>query len=177
MAIKKTIAVLGPDRVYLSHCTWKRALGLLESGRAIRLDATTVMLKQTKKERIRKKHSIIAEAKRICYICNTKIPEDEVATIDHIIPKSRNAQADTYDNMRCCCSRCNNDKANMTLSEYVQHIFNNRPLYEHITNKRLEYLKNYAKFYEKDFYSKKRTIEDTKPPYRRSSKKRRRRHR
>ena len=54
MAIKKTIAVLGPDNVYLSHCTWKRALGLLESGRAIRLDATTVRLKQTKKERIKK---------------------------------------------------------------------------------------------------------------------------
>jgi 5-methylcytosine-specific restriction endonuclease McrA len=173
MAVKKTIAVLDPNNIYLSHCTWNRALSLLESGRAVRLNATTVRLKQTKKERIRKKHSIIAEAKRICYICNTKIPDDETATVDHIIPKSRNTQADTYDNMRCCCSKCNNDKGNMTLSEYVQHIFENRISYDHISDKRLEYLKNYAKFYEKEFYSKKRPT-DIKPLYK-SSKKRRKR--
>lgn len=177
MAIKKTIAVLGPDNVYLSHCTWKRALGLLESGRAIRLDATTVRLKQTKKERIKKKHSIIAESKRICYICNTRIPEDEVATIDHIIPKSRDRRADTYDNMRCCCNRCNNDKGNMTLSEYVRHMISNRELYDYISNKRLEYLKNFAKFYEEEFYAKKRSVEDIRPPYRNSHNKRRRRRR
>lgn len=175
MAVKKTIAVLGPDGVYLSHCTWSRALGLLESGRAIRLDATTVRLKQTKKERIRKKHSIIAESKRICYICNTRIPDDETATIDHIIPKSRDKRADTYSNMRCCCNRCNNDKGNMTLSEYVRHIIRNREFYEYISNKRLEYLKNFAKYYEEEFYAQKRTTEDTKPPYRNSYKKRRRR--
>lgn len=177
MALKKTIAVLGPDGVYLSHCTWKRALGLLESGRAIRLNATTVRLKQTKKERIKKKHSIIAESKRICYICNTRIPEDEVATIDHIIPKSRDRRADTYENMRCCCNRCNNNKANMTLSEYVRHMISNRPLYDYISNKRLEYLKNFAKFYEEEFYAQKRTEEDTRPPYRSSYNKRRRRRR
>ena len=142
----KTIAVFGPDNKYLSHCTWKRALGLLESGRAIRLDATTIRLKQTKRERIKKKHDIIAESKRICYICNTRIPEEETATVDHIIPKSRDRRADVYDNMRCCCSRCNNDKGNMKLSEYVKHIIENREQYAYITNKRLEYLKNFAKY-------------------------------
>ena len=150
----KTIAVFGPDNKYLSHCTWKRALGLLESGRAIRLDATTIRLKQTKRERIKKKHDIIAESKRICYICNTRIPEEETATVDHIIPKSRDRRADVYDNMRCCCSRCNNDKGNMKLSEYVKHIIENREQYAYITNKRLEYLKNFAKYYEEEFYDK-----------------------
>ena len=150
----KTIAVFGPDNKYLSHCTWKRALGLLESGRAIRLDATTIRLKQTKRERIKKKHDIIAESKRICYICNTRIPEEETATVDHIIPKSRDRRADVYDNMRCCCSRCNNDKGNMKLSEYVKHIIENREQYAYITNKRLEYLKNFAKYYEEEVYGK-----------------------
>ena len=150
----KTIAVFGPDNKYLSHCTWKRALGLLESGRAIRLDATTIRLKQTKRERIEKKHDIIAESKRICYICNTRIPEEETATVDHIILKSRDRRADVYDNMRCCCSRCNNDKGNMKLSEYVKHIIENREQYAYITNKRLEYLKNFAKYYEEEFYGK-----------------------
>ena len=148
----KTIAVFGPDNKYLSHCTWKRALGLLESGRAIRLDATTIRLKQTKRERIKKKHDIIAESKRICYICNTRIPEEETATVDHIIPKSRDRRADVYDNMRCCCSRCNNDKGNMKLSEYVKHIIENREQYAYITNKRLEYLKNFAKYYEDSIF-------------------------
>lgn len=150
----KTIAVFGPDDKYLSHCTWNRALSLLQSGRAIRLNATTIRLKQTKKERTRKKHDIIAESKRICYICSTHIPEDEIATVDHIIPKSRDRRADTYENMRCCCSRCNNDKGNMKLSEYVKHIYENREDYAYITNKRLEYLKNFAKYYEEEFYSK-----------------------
>lgn len=171
MTAKKTIAVFGPDNIYLSHCTWSRALGLLESGRAIRLNATTVKLKQTKKERIRKKHSIIAESKRICYICNEQIPEEEIATIDHIIPKSRDKRADTYDNMRCCCSRCNNDKGNMTLSEYVQHMFDNREKYNYISNNRLKNLNRFAKLYEEKFYSKVHT-RNVKPP---CKKKRRRR--
>lgn len=164
MAVKKTIAVFGPDNNYLSHCTWDRALSLLESNRAIRLNATTVQLKHTKKERTRRKHSIIAESKRICYICSTHIPEDEMATIDHIIPKSRDRRADTYDNMRCCCDRCNNDKGNMMLSEYVQHIYDHRDEYSYISDKRLEYLSNFAKFYEEDFFAKVHTG-NIKPPY------------
>ena len=174
MTSKKTIAVFGPNNVYLSHCTWSRALGLLESGRAIRLNATSIRLKQTKKERMIKKRSIIADSKRICYICNKRIPEDETATIDHIIPKSRDRRADVYDNMKCCCVHCNNDKGNMTLSEYVQHITNNRELYVYISNKRLNYLKRFSKHYENEFYSKIHT-QDVAPPYRNSYKKRRRR--
>lgn len=176
MAVKKTIAVLGPDNIYLSHCAWSRALKLLESGRAIKINATTIRLKQTKKERVMKKHSIIASAKRICYICNTQIPENEIATIDHIIPRSRDNRADTYDNMRCCCGRCNNDKANRTLSEYVKHILNNREHYYYITDKRLEYLKLYAKYYEDRYYNQK-TIEPIPIRNKRRRRKNRRRRR
>ena len=163
MTKKEMITVLSPDGIYLSRCTWIRALGLLESERAIRLNATTVKLKQTKKERTIKKHSIIADSERICYICNKQIPDDEIATIDHIVPKSRDRRADSYDNMRCCCSHCNNDKGNMTLSEYVQHISNNRRLYDYISNERLEYLHKFSKSYEKDFYAKMH-IQDIRPP-------------
>ena len=154
MALKKTIAVFGPNNVYLSHCTWERALCLLESGRAVRINATTIKLKQTKKDRMEKKHKIIAESERICYICNARISDEERATIDHVVPKSRNRLADTYDNMRCCCVKCNNDKGNMTLSEYVHHISENRSLYEYISDERLEYLKEFAKLYEKEFYDR-----------------------
>lgn len=174
MAVKKTIAVFGPDGKYLSHCTWNRALCLLESKRAIRLDATTIRLKQTKKERIQKKHDIIAEAKRICYICNEKIPSEETATTDHIIPKSRDRGADVYSNMRCCCSRCNNDKGNMTLSEYVKHMLEHRVAYEYISDKRLRYLERFAQCYEEEFYNQKRVhTKGFKTPCKKRRKKRR----
>lgn len=176
MAAPRTIAVFGPDNKYLSHCTWKRALGLLESNRAIRLDATTVMLKQTKKERIKKKHDIIAEAKRICYICNEHIPDEDIATIDHIIPKSRDKCADVYENMRCCCVRCNNDKGNMKLSEYVKHIISERDKYDYISDKRLAYLKHFAKYYEEEFYENLQH-HDYRPPKRNNFKKNRRKRR
>ena len=158
MTVKKTIAVFGPNNVYLSHCTWKRALCLLESGKAVRINATTIKLKQSKKERNEKKRNIIAESERICYICNAQISDNERATIDHVVPKSRDRRADTYDNMRCCCTKCNNDKGNMMLSEYIQHIEDNRELYDYISDKRLEYLKSFAKEYEENFYKKPRRV-------------------
>ena len=82
---------------------------------------------------------------------------------------------DVYENMRCCCTRCNGDKGNMKLSEYVKHIFENREKYDYITDKRLEYLKNFAKYYEEEFYSK--FVHKDSTPLKRSSnwKKRRKR--
>ena len=151
--VKRTIAVFSPDKTYLSHCTWDRAIALLKSRRAIRLDATTIQLKQTRRERMKCKHEIIADSNRICYICNEQIPEKENATIDHIVPKSRDKGADTYTNMKCCCGRCNRDKGNKTLSEYAEYISNNREQYPYISDKRLIYLKEFAKSYEEEFFS------------------------
>ena len=76
--------------------------------------------------------------------------------------------------MRCCCSRCNNNKGNMKLSEYVNHIYDNRKDYDYISDKRLEYLKNFSEYYEEEFYSKIHT-RDIKPPYKNSYKRRRKR--
>ena len=53
--------------------------------------------------------------------------------------------------MKCCCERCNNDKGNMKLSEYVLHILENRGKYDYISNKRLEYLKQFAITYEEAY--------------------------
>lgn len=177
MAIKKTIAVLGPDNIYLSHCTFQRALGLMESGRAIRLNATTIRLTQTKRERVKTKHKIIEDAGRICYICNRVIPEDETATIDHIMPKSRDRRADIPTNMRCCCDRCNNDKGNMTISEYVAHIIQNRELYDYISDKRLKYLKNFAVYYEESYRVTVQSHTDLNTPYQKKKRKKRGRRR
>ena len=153
MTKEKVITVLGPDNAYLSRCTLKKAIYLLESKKAIKIDSSTVKLKNTKKEKTERKREIIADSNRTCYICNEQISPDEIATIDHVIPKSRHIRADTYDNMKCCCVRCNNDKSNMTQSEYVSHIYDNREQYEYISDKRLVYLKSFAELYEEEFYS------------------------
>lgn len=80
-----------------------------------------IMLLQTKKEFKEFKNKIIAEENRICYICNVRIPEDEHATIDHVNPKSKYGK-DNRENLHCCCKRCNDDKGNMDIEQYYNHI-------------------------------------------------------
>lgn len=144
----KTMAVFGPDRMYLSHCTWRRASILLANGRANRIDATTIMLKETKQDRKKRMNAIIQEAGRICYICGEYIPEDEAATIDHVIPKSKDKRADVYENMRCCCDRCNTDKSNMKPIEYINFIQANPDTHKYLSKKRIEYLKKFLVEYQ-----------------------------
>ena len=40
----------------------------------------------------------------------------------------------------------------MTLLEYVQHIRYNREDYDYISDKRLDYLEQYAEMFEKEYY-------------------------
>lgn len=125
---------------------------MLQSGKAVRLNATTIRLTQKKKERQEFKHRIIEDSHRICYICGRQIPHNETATVDHVIPRSRDGRADIFSNMRCCCIRCNNDKANMTISEYVSKILENRVEYDYISNAQLARLVKFADVYEQSFY-------------------------
>ena len=154
MTAKKIIAVFGPDNIFLSYCTKKRALKLIKLNRAIKIDKKSIKLIQTKKDRILKKHNIISESDRICYICNEQILDNEIATIDHVIPKSRIVNADFNDNMKCCCNKCNLDKGNMILSEYINHITFNRFKYNHINDEHLFHLKIFARSFEQKYYNK-----------------------
>lgn len=147
----KTMAVFGPDGLYLSHCTWKRALVLMQTGRAKRVNATTIRLKETKMMRKEKMNTIIANEHRICYICGETIPIDDIATIDHVVPKGKNPYADVYENMRCCCQRCNGDKRNMMPTEYINHIINHRDNYDYLSDDRIAYLKDFFTQYEAKF--------------------------
>lgn len=145
---RKTITVLGPDKSYLSHCTWQRASILLENERAERIDAFTIMLKETKQDRKKKTREIIEQAGRVCYICGETIAEDEPATIDHVIPKSKDKYADVYENMRCCCDRCNIDKGNMTPIEYLHFIQEHPETHGYLSEERLRYLEKFLVEYQ-----------------------------
>lgn len=152
---EKKVTVYGPDDCYLSRCTWERALTLLESDRAEKVGASSIRLKETKAQRAEKKRKIIEDAGRICYICGMYIPEDEDATIDHMIPKSKDRiHTETEDNMKCCCYRCNNDKGNMKLVDYVMHIADHRLEYDYISDQRFNELKIYAFKAQKEYQDK-----------------------
>lgn len=151
--IKDTI-VLRCNGKYLSQCTRDKASALIAKNKAIRVDEETIRLTYSLIERNELKAKTIKDAKRICYICGRKIPLNEMATIDHIIPKSRDEYADMIEsNMRCCCLKCNQDKANRTLMQYVNYISANRYKYTYISNKRLKYLKGYALKYQNEYYT------------------------
>lgn len=149
----KVIAVLDVNGKFLSYCTRQRAKKIVQEHKGYYIGDRLLKLKTSKSKEARERREVIKEAKRICYICNQKIPEKDTATVDHVIPKSRDEFAKNKFNMKCCCERCNNDKADMTLLEYVQHIRYNRKAYEYISDKRLDYLQEYAETYEKDYYN------------------------
>ena len=120
-----------------------RALSLIETDRAEWIEKGQALRIFYDKRRWKIiKDRIISDANRICYICGERIPEDEIATIDHVIPMSRRiSPCYKESNLRCCCLRCNGDKGDMDIQEYVDHIENNRYDYEYIPNERIEYLK------------------------------------
>ena len=82
------------------------------------------------------KKLVIEEENRICYICKS-IMDIGDATVDHIIPKSRGGCDFRY-NLACSCPRCNEDKKNLTLEEYIRHIEKNRKKYKYIDLKHLK---------------------------------------
>ncbi len=161
-AERRTIAVINSKGLYLSHCTWKKASVLLHTGRAIRINATTIKLKQTKQERRENMRNIISESNRVCYICGKQIPEDERATIDHVVPRSKSNMAESYDNMLCCCERCNLDKQNRMPRDYILHILDNRDKYDYLSDERIEYLMGLFHHYESKFKNKSQTKKERK---------------
>ena len=104
----KVIAVLDVNGKFLSFCTRQRAKKIVQERKGYFIAERTLKLKTSKEREARERREVIKEAKRICYICNRKISEKEKATVDHVIPKSRDEFAQNKFNMRCCCEHCNN---------------------------------------------------------------------
>jgi len=57
--------------------------------------------------------SILARDHQTCQYCGA---QHVALTIDHVIPKDRGGHTD-WDNLVCCCTRCNNIKGNRTPEE------------------------------------------------------------
>lgn len=149
----KIIAVFDSNNNFLSFCSRDRAKKVVETGKGKYIAEKTIRLNTSKVQESKERHSIIREANRTCYICKRIISKKDTATIDHVIPKSRDVYANHKFNKRCCCLKCNNDKADRTLLEYVQYIKNNRNKYLYLSEKRIDFLEAYAIHYEHEYYN------------------------
>ena len=72
----------------------------------------------------------------ICPYCGGEFPLNK-ATIDHVIPASRQGSNEPY-NLVWCCKRCNNEKGALTPEEYAIW----KATLDNEVWKRLEFIRN-----------------------------------
>ena len=122
MDLKKIkVDVVDKSNKPLSPTNLLVARTLVNRERAIWVGKNKIKLIKTKQDWIKLKNKVIEEEYRMCYICGEFIPITEHATVDHINPRSKYGK-DERENLHCCCKRCNDDKSNMTLDEYYEHV-------------------------------------------------------
>lgn len=107
-------------------------------------ESLTLLFNKSDYRKLRK--YVIDKDKRICYICKKEILENDVITVDHIYPKSKFGK-DDENNLRCCCKRCNDDKRDMDITQYYNHIVENKSKYKYLD---LEYLREVTLKYHRD---------------------------
>ena len=144
----KNIKVYSPQGGELAPTTEKSAFKMVARNKAKWIiKDKSIKLRYSRHAYDKRRNDIIEQSGRVCYICKRVIPDCEKATIDHIIPKVKYG-TDNFDNLRCCCKRCNDDKGSMDINEYIRHIKNNIKSYTYIDILALE--KEFARW--RNFY-------------------------
>lgn len=138
----KIIIVIDKNGTILSPCSVKRATKLVNRKCAIWIGYNKIRLLINNNDRKRLRREIVKEAGRICYICGEYITKEQYPTLDHVIPKS-NLGKDVKENLQCCCKRCNDDKSDRNIVEYVKYIKFNREEYPWINDKRIHKLESF----------------------------------
>lgn len=107
----------------LAPCNEKVAGVLLQRKRAIKVGDDAIKLILDKNDLKRIKRKVIERDNRVCFYCGKKIPPNETATVDHLIPKTidSNGQCgfDSEKNLVCCCYNCNHHKGYMNFEDYI----------------------------------------------------------
>lgn len=85
-----------------------------------------------------------------CGICGEFIPLNEF-TIDHIVPISKGGTYD-YDNLQCCCFKCNQLKSNEMPDDFYEKMF--IALINHAKQQNNKKMKKFLKKAEKAFFEK-----------------------
>lgn len=153
----KNIRVYDVDGRPLANCTRKRANFLTSIERARWIGHCKIQLSVNNKERKEIKDKVIAQANGVCYICGEKT---DIPTIDHVIPKKARGQDRDW-NLQCCCKRCNEDKADLEIKDYVRLIYLNRKSYPYLSNEQLVKLECFMDdFYKSTPYEQWRASKD-----------------
>lgn len=130
------VIVLNADYQFLNFCSWKRALVLVETGKAKILKASekviknfsgtftfaipyvillTKMVRSVFKRKVPwSKRNVFIRDNYQCQYCgrtNLKKPE-----LEHVIPKSKGGK-NIFENCVCACKECNRKKGNRLPSE------------------------------------------------------------
>ncbi len=115
------VLVLNNNYQPLNVTSWKRAVLLLYLGKAHPMDSpvqpTVVRLNHFVRRpmpilRPTRKGIFTRDGYRCVYCGTNSLP----LTIDHVIPKVRGGK-DEWDNLVCCCTKCNNAKGDRLLDE------------------------------------------------------------
>ncbi|HOM70810.1 MAG TPA: HNH endonuclease [Armatimonadota bacterium] len=130
--LNQEVLVLNSDYAPLNVCNLKRAISLVFRGKVDVLHYDHRLIRTLKgtvdapsvvrlKQHIRRpmpelrlsRRSIFARDNYTCQYCGQKSKE---LTIDHVIPK-RMGGPSTWENLVCCCRKCNTKKGDKTLQQ------------------------------------------------------------
>lgn len=132
------VLVLNSDYEPLNICTLRRAMNLVFNGKVDVLHEDSVVLRTVSREyrspsvvrlksRVKRprpqlrlsRRSILARDGYVCQYCGHSGGND--LTVDHVVPK-RLGGATTWENLVCCCKRCNTKKGDKTLAQVGFHL-------------------------------------------------------
>lgn len=142
---EKLIKVIDKHGKILAPCKEKVAWVLIQRKRAIRIDQNTIQITLTKKDIKQIKREAIERDNRICHYCGKVIPENEIATADHVSPKhifdDGSTGYDDKDNLVCACFDCNNHKASISYEKYCNmRVYTVAAIIGFLTNVDSEYI-------------------------------------
>lgn len=122
MKKNKNVRVIDKYGREVSPCDEKTAWVLLNRKRAIRISDNTIKIIVDQNDLKRIRSAVIKRDNRTCIYCGRKIPKNEPATVDHLIPKhiQHNGEIgyDSMNNLACCCNTCNRHKGMMDFERY-----------------------------------------------------------
>ena len=131
--LNSNVLLLNQNFIPLTVCSARRAIVMVWTGKAEIIESTGKLVHSVSMSfdipliiRLLKfinfshrwniqltKQNILKRDHGICQYCGKN---DRPMTVDHIVPRSHGG-SDTWENLVCACSDCNNEKGNRTLHE------------------------------------------------------------
>ncbi len=127
------VLLLNQNYEPLTTCSARRAIVMVWTGKAEMVESAGVSVRSvsmavdvpsiirllifvriTTRDSIQlSKQNILKRDRHVCQYCGT---HEGLMTVDHIVPRSLGGR-DTWENLVCACSRCNNKKGDRTIAE------------------------------------------------------------